>query len=57
MLYVPIQFDKYESNGLPNTGAIQSALSEAELRKLLYANSEALLSELLTKFQSANRQR
>ena len=33
MLYVPLQFEKYENQALLNTGASQSAISEAELRK------------------------
>ena len=46
MLYVPLQFDKYENNALLDTGAIQSAMSEAELRKITTAHSEAILQEL-----------
>ena len=33
IFYVPLQFDKYVNNALLDTGAIQSAMSEAELRK------------------------
>ena len=33
ILYVPLQFRAYENFGLLDTGAIQSALSEAELRR------------------------
>ena len=44
MLYVPLQFREYENFGLLDTGAIQSALSEAEL--ILTAHPAALLKEL-----------
>ena len=47
MLYVPLQFRVYENFGLFDTGAIQSALSEAELRRILSAHPAALLQELL----------
>ena len=30
MLFVPLQFNSYENQGLLDTGAVQSALSEAE---------------------------
>ena len=43
MLYVPLQFDKYENHALLDTGAIQSAMSEAELRKIITAHPEAIL--------------
>ena len=46
MLYVPLQFDKYENHALLDTGAIQSAMSEAELRKITTAHPEAILKEL-----------
>ena len=46
MLYVPLQFDKYENHALLDTGAIQSAMSEAELRKITTAHPEAILQEL-----------
>ena len=46
MLYVPLQFRAYENFGLLDTGAIQSALSEAELRRILSAHPAALLQEL-----------
>ena len=46
MLYVPLQFHEYENFGLLDTGAIQSALSEAELRRVLSAHPAALLQEL-----------
>ena len=45
MLYVPLQFDKYENHALLDTGAIQSAMSEAELRKITTAHPEAILQE------------
>ena len=38
MLYVPLQFREYENFGVLDTGAIQSALSEAELRRILTAH-------------------
>ena len=46
MLYVPLQFDKYENHALLDPGAIQSAMSEAELRKITTAHPEAILQEL-----------
>ena len=46
MLYVPLQFRENENFGLLDTGAIQSALSEAELRRILTAHPAALLQEL-----------
>ena len=46
MLYVPLQFRADENFGLLDTGAIQNALSEAELRRLLSAHPAALLQEL-----------
>ena len=46
MLYVPLQFREYENFGLLDTGAIQSALSEAEVRRILSAHPAALLQEL-----------
>ena len=49
MLYVPLQFDKYENQCLLDTGAIQCALSEAELGKLLHAHPEAILKTPYTK--------
>ena len=46
MLNVPLQFREYENFGLLDTGAIQSTLSEAELRRILSAHPAALLQEL-----------
>ena len=46
MLYVPLQFDKYENHALLDTGAIQSAMSGAELRKITTAHPEAILQEV-----------
>ena len=46
MLYVPLQFDKFENHALLDTGAIQSAMSEAELRKITTAHPEAILQAL-----------
>ena len=40
------QFNSYENQGLLDTGAVQSALSEAELRKITTAHPEAVLDEL-----------
>ena len=57
MLYVPLQFDKYENHALLDTGAIPSAMSEAELRKITTAHPEAILQELTPpnfKIQIAN---
>ena len=42
MLYVPIQLRSYENVGLLETNAIQSALSEAKLRRILTAHPAAL---------------
>ena len=47
MLYVPLQFDKYENHALLDTGAIQSAMSETELRKITTAHPETILQELI----------
>ena len=57
MLYVPLQFDKYENHALLDTGAIQSAMSEAELRKITTAHPEAILQELPPEFQNSNSKR
>ena len=46
MLFVSLQFNNYENQGLLDTGAVQSALSEAELRKITTAHPEAVLDEL-----------
>ena len=46
MLFVPLQFNNYENQGLLDIGAVQSALSEAELRKITTAHPEAVLDEL-----------
>ena len=43
MLFVHLQFNNYENQGLLDTGAVQSALSEAELRKITAAHPEAVL--------------
>ena len=45
MLYVSLQFRQYENHGLLDTGAIQSARSEHELRGILSAHPAALLEE------------
>ena len=46
MLYVPFQFNIYKNQGLLDTGAVQSALSETELRKITAAHPEAVIDEL-----------
>ena len=46
MLYVPLQFDKYETVALLDTGTIGSALSEAKLRKTITNNPEAVFQVL-----------
>ena len=46
IMFVPHQFNNYENQGLLETGAVQSALSEAELRKITAAHPEAVLDEL-----------
>ena len=45
MFYVPLQFRAYENQGLLGTGAIQSAMSENELRRILQAHPAAQLEE------------
>ena len=45
MLYVPLQFREYENYGLLDTGAIQSAMSENELRRILQAHPAAQVEE------------
>ena len=57
MLYEPLQFREYEKFGLLDTGAVQSAQSEAELRRFFSAHPAALLQEPRTRVQSPNRQR
>ena len=46
ILYVPLQIDKYEYHALLDAGAIQSAMSVAELTKIITAHPEAILQEL-----------
>ena len=46
MQYASLQFRSYENIGLLDTGAIQSALSEVELRRTLTTHPAALLEEL-----------
>ena len=46
MLFVLLQFNNYENQGLLDTRAMQSALSEAELRKITAVHPEAVLDEL-----------
>ena len=57
ILYVPLQFDKHDNHALLDTGAIQSAMSEAELRKRTTAHPETVLQELPPKRQIPNRKR
>ena len=45
MLYVPVQFQEYENQGLLDTGAIRSAMSDNELRRILQAHPAAQLEE------------
>ena len=57
MFFVPLQFNNYENQGPLDTGAVQSELSEAELRKITAAHPEAVLNELPPpnfKVQNAN---
>ena len=42
MLYIPLYFQQYDNHGLLDTGAIQSALSEDELRRILSTHIAAL---------------
>ena len=46
MLLVPLQFNTYENHGLLDNGAVQSALSEAEVGKITTAHPEAVFDEL-----------
>ena len=48
MLYWTLQYENYENVGLLDTAAVQSALSEKELRWILTAHPEALLEALLS---------
>ena len=59
MFYVPLQFNKYDNHALLDTGAIQTAMSEAELRKITTAHPEAVLQELTAtpEFQNTNSKR
>ena len=43
---MPLQFESYKNVCLVERGAVQSALAETELRKILTAYSKALLQEL-----------
>ena len=45
IIYVSLQFRQYKNHGLLDTGAIRSAMSEDELRRLLSAHPAALLEE------------
>ena len=57
LLNIPLHFKNYEIGGLFYTGAVKSALSENELRRIRTANPEALLHELAPptiKIQIAN---
>ena len=46
MLYTDLQFRSYGNFSLLDTGAIQSALSEAELRRIFTAYPAVLLEDL-----------
>ena len=46
MMYIPLNFNKFECQGLLDTGAVQSAMSEAELTRVLKASPNALVQEL-----------
>ena len=51
MVVRPSPIDNYKNHALLDTGAIQSALSEDELRKIITAQLEAVLQTLApTKF-------
>ena len=43
MLCVPLQFRQYENHDIPDTGAIQRASSEYELRRITSAHPVAPL--------------
>ena len=45
-MFVPLKFNTYKNQVLSDTRAVQSALSEAELRKITTARPEAVLDEL-----------
>ena len=47
MLYVPLPLRENKNQGLLNTGAIQSAMSENEQKRILQAHSAAQLAESL----------
>ena len=46
MMYIPLTFNTIECQGLLDTGAVKSAMSEAELAKILQASPKALVKEL-----------
>ena len=46
VLYVPLQFCEFENFGLLDTGAVQSALSDAEPCRILSTHPAAFLQEL-----------
>ena len=46
MPYLPLPFNDYENFGLLDTGAVQSAFSEPELRKIITAHLVAVLQHL-----------
>ena len=43
MLYAPLQFSQYENCGLPDTGVIQSAKVEDEIRRITAAHPASVL--------------
>ena len=46
MLYAPLHFKNYEKYALRYTGVVQSATSKNELKKMQFANHDAILKEL-----------
>ena len=45
MLYVPLQFRAYDNYGMLDKGAIQSAMSEIKVRRILQAHRAAHFEE------------
>ena len=46
MLYLLLQFELFKNQAVPDTGAIQSVVSEKELCHILVANPMVLVQEL-----------
>ena len=58
MFCAPLHFTNYKNHALLDTGAVQIAMSENELKKIQTVNSQVLLKEITApefKIQSANR--